>query len=221
MSDKILVAPSILSGDFANMAKSVKDLEAWGGDYVHCDVMDGVYVKNLTFGMPMIKALRKVTDKVLDVHLMITKPERYVEEFVKCGADIVTFHPDASDCPKETLHKIKAAGAKCGLVFNPDIDIEGYIDLFPLCDMILIMSVYAGLGGQKCIHGCFDKVKKVKAVLKEKGLCIPIEIDGGITEENAHMAVDAGATILVAGSAVYNSENPAATIAKLKGTNIV
>ncbi|HOO22828.1 MAG TPA: ribulose-phosphate 3-epimerase [Clostridia bacterium] len=216
--NKILVAPSILSGDFANMGKTVSDLKMWGADYAHVDVMDGVYVTNLTFGMPMVKALRRVTDMVLDVHLMITKPERYVEEFVKSGADIVTFHPDASDDPGATLKKIKAAGAKCGIVFNPDIDIDKYAHLFEMCDMILIMSVFAGYGGQKFIDYCLDRLKKVKAILDEKGLDIPIEIDGGITEENVNAAIDAGATVIVAGSAVFKSEDPARTIEILRGT---
>lgn len=216
--NKILIAPSILSGDFANMEKSVRNLENWGGDYVHCDVMDGVYVKNLTFGMPMVKALRKVTEKVLDVHLMIIKPERYVEEFVKCGADIVTFHPEASEDAENTLLKIKALGAKCGIVFNPDVDIDKYAYLFKHCDMILVMSVFAGLGGQKFISYCLDRVKYIKKLLDSQNINIPIEIDGGINEENAHLAVEAGATILVAGSSVYNSPDPTRTIQILKGT---
>lgn len=218
MNNEILIAPSILSGDFANMEKSVHLLEEWGGDYVHCDVMDGVFVKNITFGMPMVKAIRKVTDKVLDVHLMITKPERYVEEFVKSGADIVTFHPEASDDPKATLLKIKDLGAKCGIVFNPDVDIDKYSYLFKYCDMILIMSVFAGLGGQKFIDYCLDRVKYVKNLLLNEKIDIPIEIDGGITEENAAFTIDAGATILVAGSSIYKSADPARTIKILKGT---
>lgn len=217
--NKVLIAPSILSGDFANMGKAVKDLEQWGGDYVHCDVMDGVYVKNLTFGMPMVKALRKITDKVLDVHLMIIKPERYVEEFIKCGADIVTFHPEASENPEETLKKIKNLGAKCGIVFNPDVDIDKYSYLFKHCDIILVMSVFAGLGGQKFIDYCLDRVKYVKKILDSQNLNIPIEVDGGITEENAIEVVEAGASILVAGSTVYNSKDPKRTIEILKGTN--
>lgn len=217
--NKVLIAPSILSGDFANMGKAVKDLEQWGGDYVHCDVMDGVYVKNLTFGMPMVKALRKITDKVLDVHLMIIKPERYVEEFIKCGADIVTFHPEASENPEETLKKIKNLGAKSGIVFNPDVDIDKYSYLFKHCDIILVMSVFAGLGGQKFIDYCLDRVKYVKKILDSQNLNIPIEVDGGITEENAIEVVEAGASILVAGSTVYNSKDPKRTIEILKGTN--
>lgn len=213
---KIFISPSILSGDFANMESSVKMIADNGADMVHCDVMDGVYVKNLTFGMPMVKALRGVTKLPLDVHLMITKPERYVAEFVKSGADIVTFHPDASDKPEETLRLIKNAGAKCGIVFNPDIEIEKYKSLFPLCDVILVMSVFAGLGGQKFIPYCLDRIAVVKKYLTEMKLDIPVEVDGGVTEENSAEVIKAGADILVAGSAVYNSPDMRKTIANLR-----
>ncbi len=218
MNDKILVAPSILSGDFVNMEKSIHQLEDWGGDWVHCDVMDGVYVKNITFGMPMVKAIDRITDKFLDVHLMITKPENYVEEFAKCGADMITFHPEASENPEMCLDLIKNAGAKCGLVFNPDIDIEKYSHLFEKCDMILVMSVFAGLGGQSFIDYCVDRVAVVKKILADKKLNIPIEVDGGINEVTAKKMIGAGATILVAGSSVYKSKDPSKTIKELKGT---
>lgn len=213
---KILIAPSILSGNFANMEHSVRLLEEWGGDYVHCDVMDGVYVDNITFGMPMIAALKKVTDKVLDVHLMITKPEKYVERFAAAGADIITFHPDASEDPETTLKVISNAGKKCGLVFNPDVSIEKYKHLFPLCDTVLIMTVYAGRGGQSLIPRCIDRIRKTASILKEMGLNIPIEADGGIGISNANVVIDAGATVLVAGSSVYNAENPTQAVAQLR-----
>lgn len=217
MFDKpILVAPSILSGDFANMADSIKKLEEWGGDYVHCDVMDGVYVTNLTFGMPMVAALRKVTEKVLDVHLMITEPERYVERFADAGADIITFHPDASKDVKGTLLRIKEKGVKCGLVFNPDVPFVEYKDLFPICDTVVVMTVYAGYGGQKLIPRCVDRIKEVKEILDAQGLDIPIEADGGIDANNALVVKKAGATVLVAGSSVYKSQNPSAVIKKIK-----
>ena len=217
MSDKqILVAPSILSGDFANMAKSVKDLERWGGDIVHCDVMDGVYVTNLTFGMPMIAALRKVTDKTMDVHLMITEPERYVGAFADAGADIITFHPDASKDPQKAIDIIKEKGKKCGIGFNPNVSIDEYASYFPQCDMIVVMTVYAGRGGQKLIPECLDRITYVKYLLGSYGLDIPIEADGGVGENNAGDVIRSGATILVAGSSVYKSADPETTIKNIK-----
>lgn len=216
MTEKILVAPSILSGDFAEMGEAVRKLEEWGGDYVHCDVMDGMYVTNITFGMPMIAALRKRTALPLDVHLMITEPERYVEKFVEAGADIVTFHPEASKDPAEVLKTVRAKGVKAGIVFNPDVEIEKYADLFPLCDMITVMTVYAGRGGQSLIPWCIDRIKLVKNIICEKGLDIPVEADGGIGESNANLVKEAGASVLVAGNSVYKSPDPKKTVALLK-----
>ncbi len=216
---KYLVSPSILSGDFADMGSSVKAIERWGGDLVHCDVMDGVYVKNLTFGMPMIAALRKVTTLPLDVHLMITEPERYVEEFVRAGADIVTFHVEASKDPLKTLRKIRSLGCKGGIVFNPDIPFEGYEYLADESDMILVMSVYAGKGGQSFIPETLDKVRAIRNYLNQKRLNVPIEIDGGVNEQNAAACREAGVTVLVAGSSVYKSDDPARTIRILQGLN--
>lgn len=216
INDKILISPSILSGDFADMASAIKNVEDWGGDMAHCDVMDGVYVKNLTFGMPMIKALKKRTTLPLDVHLMITKPERYIAEFIESGADILTFHPEASQNPLEALKQIKAKGIKSGIVFNPDVDIDKYKYLFPYCDMILVMSVYAGLGGQKFIENSLERIKKVKGYIKEMDLNIAIEVDGGINEENAIKVKQAGANILVAGSSIFKSANPKLTVQKLR-----
>ncbi len=213
MYNGILVAPSILSGDFCNMERSVKDLEKWGGDWVHCDVMDGVYVPNLTFGMPMISAIRKITDKTLDVHLMITKPEKYVERFADAGADIITFHPDASSDPSACIDLIKAKGKKAGIVFNPDVSIEKYAYLFDRCDMIVIMTVFAGYGGQKLIPECIDRIKQIRELT---GGRVSLEVDGGINAQNASIVIDAGASIIVAGSAVFNAADPADVIGKIK-----
>lgn len=214
---KILISPSILSGDFVNMQRAVEQISEWGGDLVHCDVMDGVYVKNLTFGMPMIAAIKKITALPLDVHLMITKPERYIDAFADSGADWLTFHPEASDDALETLKRIRSRGVKSGIVFNPDVSIEKYKHLFNFCDMILVMSVFAGLGGQKFIEDSIERIKTVKRYLDERSLNIPIEVDGGITEQNADEVIAAGASILVAGSSIYKSKNPAATIRRLRG----
>lgn len=216
-TEKILISPSILSGDFVNMQHSVEQITEWGGDLVHCDVMDGVYVKNLTFGMPMVAAIKRITKLPLDVHLMITKPERYIDAFIDSGADFLTFHPEASENALETLKRIQSRGIKSGIVFNPDVSIEKYKHLFPFCDMILVMSVFAGLGGQKFIENSLERIKTVKKYLDEMSLNIPIEIDGGITEENVDEVIAAGASIIVAGSSVYKSKNPAATIRRLRG----
>lgn len=213
----IIVSPSILAGDFANMEKSVRALGEWGADYVHCDVMDGVYVRNLTFGMPMIAAIKKISPLPLDVHLMITEPERYVAEFVKCGADIVTFHPDASKCPEKALDEIRASGAKAGIVINPDVSFDKYKHLLVKCDVLLVMSVYAGLGGQKFIPETLDTVRAAAKYIKENGLDIIIEIDGGVGEGNAAAVAEAGVRMIVAGSAVYKSDDPARTIRILRG----
>ena len=217
MPNDIIIAPSILSGDFANMGKSVNDAIAWGADWIHCDVMDGVYVPNFTFGMPMVEAINRICDATLDVHLMMIKPEKYVERFVKAGADIVTFHPEASDNPLETIDAIKNAGAKAGIVFNPDVDIERYEYLFDKCDVILVMTVFAGYGGQKFIPYCLDRIKKVKDICVEKGINPIIEVDGGIGEDNAREVIEAGASALVAGSAIYKSKDPVNTIKILRG----
>ena len=217
MTNRILVSPSILSGDFANMGKTVEQTEKWGADWIHCDVMDGVYVPNFTFGMPMIEAIRKYTQLPLDVHLMIDKPEKYVERFVKAGADIVTFHPEASDCPLEVLNKIKQAGAKAGIALNPNVNIADFEYLFSECDIIVVMTVYAGYGGQKLINECLDRVKEVKSKLEKINSNAFVEVDGGITEENCAAVVISGGNVLVAGSSVFKSQNPVETIKKLSG----
>ena len=213
----IIVSPSILAGDFANMEKSVRALGDWGADYVHCDVMDGVYVKNLTFGMPMIAAIKKISPLPLDVHLMITEPERYVAEFVKCGADIVTFHPDASKRPAETLDEIRSLGAKAGIVINPNVSFEEYKHLLKKCDVLLVMSVYAGLGGQKFMPETLETVRAAVKYIEENALDVIIEIDGGVGESNAATVREAGVRMIVAGSAVYKSDDPARTVRVLRG----
>ena len=210
---KTKVAPSILSGDFANMSGSVLLAVESGADYIHFDVMDGVYVPNITFGMPMCKALRPYTKLPLDVHLMIIKPERYVAEFCDCGADIVTFHPEASENVDATLDIIKSKGKKCGLVLNPDKSINLALPYLKKVDMIVIMGVYPGFGGQKFIPEVLSKVKE----LREAGFEGEIELDGGVTEENAAGIVAEGVDVLVGGSSVFRSKDPKATIRRLKG----
>ncbi len=214
---KHLVSPSILAGDFVNMERSVRSLKEWGADLVHCDVMDGVYVRNLTFGMPMIKAIKGISELPLDVHLMIVKPERYVEEFCDCGADFVTFHPEVSEDPIGALRAVRAKGVKAGIVLNPNVPFEDWAHLLAECDVLLVMSVYAGLGGQKFIPETLETVKKAKKYILENGLSTLIEIDGGVGEGNAEEVREAGVDILVAGSAVYKSLDPANTIKIIRG----
>lgn len=219
MGKQIKVAPSVLSGDFANMGDTVRQVNEWGADYVHVDVMDGTFVKNLTFGMPMVKAIKKYSDIPLDVHLMIVNPENYVEEFVNCGADIVSFHPNATKKIDETIDKIHALGAKAGLAINPDIPVSEIAPYIEKLDMVVIMGVYAGFGGQKYIKEVDDKIKKVSALIKSSGRDIELEVDGGVTEENASEIASIGANVLVGGSSVFKSTCPTRTIKILKGEN--
>lgn len=208
----IKVAPSILSADFGKMAEAVQNIEKWGADWVHCDVMDGVYVPNITFGMPMVKALRKYTDMFLDVHLMITRPEKYVGQFCDAGADLVTFHPEASEDVEGALNEIKSKGVKCGLVVNADQPFsvaEPYLDRI---DLLLIMTVQAGFGGQSFKEDCLDKVRRGAEIKREKGYSYEIEIDGGVSPAIIERCKDAGGTVVVAGSAVFKAEDPAAAV---------
>lgn len=205
---KVKVAPSILSADFAKMAEAVENLKDWGADWVHCDVMDGVYVPNITFGMPMVKALRKYSDMFFDVHLMITEPEKYVGEFCDCGADMVTFHPEASTNPQLALDIIKEKGKKCGVVLNADQPfnvIEPYLDQV---DMVLIMTVQAGFGGQSFKVDRLEMARKAKSIKDEKGYHYHIQLDGGVSPENIKTCVEAGADVVVAGSAVFKATSP-------------
>lgn len=211
--EQIKVAPSILSGDFANMSVSVKNAQEWGADYIHFDVMDGVYVPNITFGMQMCKAIRPYTDLPLDVHLMIVQPEKYVEQFCDAGADIVSFHPDATSDILSTIEMIRNKGKKVGLVLNPDKDVSLLEPYFDKIDMVIIMGVYPGFGGQKFIPEVLDKVRYIRSICPH----IDIELDGGVNEQNAKTITDAGVNILVGGSSVYQSSDPEKTIRRLKG----
>ena len=211
---EVLIAPSILSADFAAMGEAVKNLKKWKADWVHCDVMDGEFVPNITFGMPMVEALRRNTDMFLDVHLMIVKPERYVERFVKAGADLVTFHPETSEDPFATIDKIKSAGAKAGIVLNPDISCEVARKFVDKVDLIMLMGVYPGFGGQKFISEVMDKISVLKNMTE--GSNVLIELDGGVTLENAPEMVKRGLDVMVAGNAVFKAADPCKAIECLK-----
>lgn len=216
------IAPSILSADFSAMDEAVKKLEKCGADLIHCDVMDGTFVEPITFGGQMIKNIRPLTKLPLDAHLMIAHPKTQIKFFAEAGADIITVHYKAcaeisETYLKETLELIKSYGVKCGAVVNPDVPVEKIYDVFPLCDMVLLMSVYPGYGGQKFIPEVLEKVKKARAYAIKIGKAdMDIEIDGGVTEENAAQIRAAGANVLVAGSTVFKAQNMTATIANLK-----
>ena len=212
----MLVAPSILSADFGNMAKAVEDLATWGADIVHCDVMDGVYVPNITFGMPMVKALRKYTSLLIDAHLMITEPEKYVGQFCDAGADIVTFHPDASKDVQGAINIIKSKGKKCGIVVNADVDFDIAKPYLNQLDLLVIMTVQAGFGGQKFKDECLEKVAIADKLRKEHGYSYLIEADGGVTPDNISVCKNAGVDIAVAGSAVFKSQSPKDAIVAMK-----
>lgn len=211
----MLVAPSMLSADFGNMARDVKAIEQWGADVVHCDVMDGVYVPNITFGMPMVKAFKQNSNLPIDAHLMITLPEKYVGAFCDAGADIVTFHPDASKDVQGTIDTIKSKGKKCGLVVNADQPFDIVEPYLPEIDLLVVMTVQAGFGGQKFMPNRLEMVQKGDEMRKQFGYSYLIEVDGGVCEDNVATIKDACADIVVAGSAVFKSENPTLTIERL------
>ena len=213
----IKIAPSILSANFSKMGEEIIDLEKSGADFIHCDVMDGVFVNNITFGIKMIEDIRPLTKLPLDCHLMIVNPEKYVERFAKAGADIITVHYEAcQNNLKEVLERIKATGVKCGAVINPDTSVDKIQDVIPMCDMVLVMSVFPGFGGQKFIPEVLDKVRAIRKIIDESGKDIDLQIDGGVTAENVAEVKAAGANVIVAGSTVFKAEDKAKTISLLK-----
>ena len=214
---EVKIAPSILSANFAKMGEEVQSLQVCGADMVHCDVMDGVFVNNITFGIKMVEDIRKMTTLPLDCHLMIVNPEKYVERFAKAGADIITVHYEAcQDNLENVLRLIKSTGVKCGAVINPDTPVEKIKDVILLCDMVLVMSVFPGFGGQAFIPSVLDKVREIRAIIDESGKDIDLQIDGGVSAENVDLVKEAGANVIVAGSAVFKASNRAEMIAKLK-----
>lgn len=212
----MFIAPSLLSADFARLHEAMDMINASEADYFHLDVMDGRFVPNITFGMPVIKALKKHAKKPFDVHLMIVEPEKYIDAFADAGADILTIHQEVSPHLHRSLQSIKAAGMQAGVSLNPSTPVSTLEDLIEDIDLVLIMSVNPGFGGQKFIPRTYEKIRALKRLITERGAKTMIEVDGGVTLENAPLLAEAGADILVAGNTVFSAPDPAKMIADLK-----
>ena len=211
-----LIAPSLLSADFSELGKAAALLDRSEADWFHLDVMDGRFVPNITFGMPVIKAIRPLSDKPFDVHLMIAEPERYIEDFKKAGADILSIHLEASTHLHRSLQAIRQCGMKSGVALNPHSPVESIEHVLAETDLVCLMSVNPGFGGQKFIECTYEKVRRLKAMIHAQGTNTLIEIDGGVSDANAELLKEAGADVLVAGSYVFGSADPEKTIAGLK-----
>ena len=211
-----LIAPSILAADFGNLQRDCEMVNNSEADWFHIDVMDGHFVPNISYGIPVIKAIKKHATKPLDVHLMIEKPERYIEEFANVGADIITVHYESTIHLHRTLTQIEDAGCKAGIVLNLTTPVSVLEDILPKCFMVLLMSINPGFGGQKFEEMTYKKVKQLRTMINKKGLKTHIEIDGGVNGKNARKLLDAGADVLVAGSYIFKSENPSQKISELK-----
>lgn len=212
----VKIAPSVLAADFANLQKEVEMLNASAADYIHVDIMDGMFVPNISFGIPVTEAIHRHASKPLDVHLMIMDPDRYLPAFRKAGAEVLTVHVEACNHLHRTVQYIKDLGAKPGVALNPHTPVAVLENILDDLDLVCLMSVNPGFGGQKFIEATYDKVRKLRQMANERGLTTMIEIDGGVNQANAPLLLEAGADILVAGSFVFTSDNPIATIQHLK-----
>lgn len=214
---KIYIAPSILSADFSKMGEEVVSLEKSGADFIHIDVMDGVFVPNITFGIKMVKDIAPHTNLILDTHLMIVEPWKYVEQFAKAGSNYITVHYEAcKEKLSETLQLIKSYGVKCGLVINPDTPVSKIENLIEMCDIVLVMSVFPGFGGQSFISSVLEKVKCIREIINKSGKNILLEIDGGINFDNVKLVKESGANVIVAGNTVFSHSNRLEAIEKLR-----
>lgn len=212
----VKIAPSILSADFANLERDIRLVDKKGADYIHVDVMDGQFVPNITLGANIVSAIRPVTKLPLDVHLMVQDPERFIEDFAKAGSDIITVHQESTVHIHRAMQMIKNCGVKAGVVINPGTPVSAIEEVLPLADLVLIMTVNPGFGGQAFISECLTKVERLNELRKEKGYTYEIEIDGGVDDKTAPLCVKAGADVLVAGSYVYNSPDVGERIKKIR-----
>jgi len=210
------ISPSVLACDFTRIGEEVRDIELGGADMVHLDVMDGIFVPNISFGFPIIEALKKKSSMVFDVHLMIDKPERYIDRFIDAGADILTFHIEATDKTEEILNKIRSRGVRAAISIKPGTKAEAVFPYLDKCDMVLVMTVEPGFGGQSLIPETLDKVRLIREEAERRGVKLDIQVDGGIGPANAKACRDAGANILVAGSSVFRAEDRRSAIDALR-----
>ena len=211
-----LIAPSILSADFANLQRDIEMLNQSEADWIHVDVMDGMFVPNISFGFPVIKAIRKYAEKQMDVHLMIVDPDRYLKQFKESGADSITVHIEACPHLNRTIQSIKELGCKAGVALNPHTPVDSLVDIIDDLDLVLIMSVNPGFGGQKFIPNTYKKLSDLKLLLEKAGKQLQVEVDGGVDVSNVKQLIAAGATAFVAGNSIFSSANPSSAISNLK-----
>ena len=212
----VKISPSLLSADFTRLAEEIESIKKSGAEMLHLDVMDGVFVPNISFGVPVISSIRKCTDMFFDTHLMIVEPEKYIDKFIDIGSDLITFHLEATSDPAKCIEMIKAKGKKAAISIKPATPAEAVFPFLEACDMILVMTVEPGFGGQSLIEECVEKVTKIKAEINKRGLDTIIQVDGGVHSGNAKMLAEAGADILVAGSAVFGKADRKAAVDSLR-----